>query len=133
LKLYSAAPAVAVRVTDVPAQTVVELAASAGVAGFGFTFIVNVCGVPEQVPIFGVTVTVEVIAEAVLLAAVKLLMSLVPEAARPVAVLLFVHAYVTAGFVFVIDVPKVIAETVSPLHTVMSDTGFTFGTGFTFI
>jgi hypothetical protein len=113
----------AVRVTDSPAQTVVELAESVGAVGAGFTVIVNVCGMPEQFPIFGVTVTVEVIAEAVL-AAIKVMFPEPELLFNPIPVSVFVQLYVTAEFVakFVV--------TVAPLHTVIFDT-LTAGVGFT--
>lgn len=69
--------------------------------------------VPVQLLADGVTVTVEVIVAVPLLAAVNDAIFPDPEAARPVAVLLFVHAK---------DVPlalplKLTADVASPLHT----------------
>jgi hypothetical protein len=64
----------------------------------GLTVIVNVCGVPEQLcPPFenvGVTVTVAVTGEVPLLVAVNAGSGPLPEAPRPIDVLLLAHAYV---------------------------------------
>ena len=56
-----------------------------------FTVIVNVTAVPLQLFAAGVTVIVETNAEEVVFVVVKLKISPVPDAARPVAVLSFVH------------------------------------------
>ena len=60
--------------------------------GAGFTVIVKLAVDPEQVPIVGVTVIVDVIAEPVELVAVKEGMFPFPDAPNPVAVLLFDQA-----------------------------------------
>jgi hypothetical protein len=77
-----------------------------------------------QFPIFGVTITFEVIAAVELLAAVKVMFPEPELLFNPVVVLSFVQSYVTAEFVakFVVNV--------SPLHTVSFDT-VTVGVGFT--
>ena len=59
--------------------------------GKGLTVISKFCGVPGQLFKVGVTVTVEVMGEEPLFVAVNALMLLVPLAANPVLVLLFVQ------------------------------------------
>jgi hypothetical protein len=59
--------------------------------GVGFTVIVNVTAVPLQPAADGVTVMVAVIGVAVALVAVNDGILPVPDAARPIAVLLFVQ------------------------------------------
>ena len=69
--------------------------------GRGLTVIVNVLVAPSQPAAdFGVTVMVAVIGELVGLVAVKEGMAPVPLAAKPIAVLVFVHVLV-ASFTFV--------------------------------
>lgn len=74
-------------------KAVLHNAWSAGSAtvGVGFTLIVKVLVVPVQPNAVGVTFTVDTIVDAVLLVAVKEAISVLPEVARPVLVLLFVH------------------------------------------
>ena len=60
--------------------------------GAGFTVIVKLAAVPEQVPNVGVTVIVDVIAEPVAFVVVKEAILPLPEAPKPVAVLLFDQA-----------------------------------------
>ena len=62
---------------------------------FGFTVIVNVIGVPGHPLAVGVTVMSPEIAALVALVVVKAgIVAVLPEAAKPIAVLLFVQAYV---------------------------------------
>ena len=61
------------------------------IVGVGFTVIVNVTGVPEQVALFGVTVIVAVIGDAVTFVGVKEAMFPVPVAAKPIVELSFDH------------------------------------------
>jgi hypothetical protein len=72
-----------------PAQT--AWFAIAFTDGVGFTVMVKVTGVPLQPAADGVTVIVAVIGAAVALVAVKAAILPVPDAARPIAVLLFVQ------------------------------------------
>lgn len=73
-----------------PAHTV--WLAIAFTAGVGFTVIVKLTAVPVQADgDEGVTVMVAVIGAAVILVAVKLAILPVPDAAKPIAVLLFVQ------------------------------------------
>jgi hypothetical protein len=95
--------------------------------------ILNAFAVPEQFPIFGVTVTVvDTAAVPVLAFAVKAEILPVPVCAGKPTADQFAsadHEYVTAGEVTV--VPNVICLTVPPLHAGTSLTVFTAGTGFT--
>ena len=72
-----------------PAHTV--WFAIAFTAGVGFTVMVKLTDVPPQPVEIGVTVMVAVIGAVVVLVAIKLGMLPVPEAARPMAVLLLVQ------------------------------------------
>src|ERR1041385_6029238 len=74
---------------------------TAATTGSGFTVIVNTMGGPLQPFLNAVTVTVPLIAEPVsFTGAVYPGMLPAPEAARPTAVLLFVHVYVSLPPVF---------------------------------
>jgi hypothetical protein len=59
--------------------------------GIGFTVIVNILGVPGQIPLKGVTVIVAVTGALPVLMAVKAGISPLPPAARPMEVFVFVH------------------------------------------
>ena len=61
------------------------------IVGVGFTVIVNVSGVPEQVTLFGVTVIVAMIGDAVVFVGVNAAMFPFPVAAKPIAELSFDH------------------------------------------
>lgn len=102
-------------------------------AGVGFTVIVNVIDVPVQVvaPLVyvGVTVIVAVCTTAVALVAVKLAILPVPDAARPIVVLLFVQLYTVPATLPV----KFTAVVADPLHSTCGNTAFTVGIGFTVI
>ena len=91
--------------------------------------IVKVCAVPGQPLPVGVTVIVAVIGMVPVLVAVKLAMLPVPAAAKPIAVLLLVHAYVTPANVLV----KAAGATVLPLHAVKSAGSFIVTVGYTMI
>ena len=99
----------------------------------GLTVIVNVRGVPTHVAApnvnDGVTVMVATIGSAEVLLATKEAIEPVPEAARPIAVLLLVQLYVTVPPVLeeVNEMPLVVA----PLHTATLLTAFTAGVGLT--
>ena len=80
----------------------------------GFTVIVYVFGVPVHGAIVGVTVIVAVIGAPVKFVAVNEAISPTPDAARPIAGLLFVHAYVAPAGVLA----NAVAATVPPLHTI---------------
>ena len=83
-------PVIVTAVVAEPAHT--AWLAIAFTDGVGFTVIVKLTGVPVQPEADdGVTVMVAVIGAAVLLVAVKLGILPVPDAARPMAVLLFVQ------------------------------------------
>ena len=86
--------------------------------GVGLTVIVNVIGVPVQVvpPLVyvGVTVIVAVTGFAVAFVATKLAILPVPDAARPMLVLLFVQLYTVPATAPV----KVTAVVLAPLHNV---------------
>ena len=87
----------------------------------GFTVIVNVCGVPEQPFITGVTVMVDISVVATV-ADVKEAISPVPLAASPVAVLSFVQLNVAP------DVPtKAMLLTEPPVQTAISVGSLTTG------
>ena len=122
-------PAIVTAVVFDPAHTV--WFAIAFTAGVGFTVIVNVIGVPVQVvaPLVyvGVTVIVAVCTTAVALVAVKLAILPVPDAARPIVVLLFVQLYTVPGTLPV----KFTAVVAEPLHSTCGNTAFTVGIGFT--
>ena len=77
------------------------------------TVIVNTFGVPEQVFKVGVTVIVDTCCAATF-AAVSAEIFPIPEAAKPVAVLLFVHEKVAPVGVLV----KVVAAMLEPPQTV---------------
>lgn len=82
--------------------------------GVGLTVIVKLTGVPVQPEADdGVTVMVAVIGAAVLLVAVKLGILPVPDAARPMAVLLFVQLYTVPATVPV----KLTAAVPDPLQS----------------
>ena len=81
--------------------------------GAGFTVIVKLAAIPEQVPKVGVTVIIDVIAEPVEFVAVKEAMFPFPVTPNPVAVLLFDQEYVAP------EVPeKVTAVVACPAHKV---------------
>ena len=89
----------------------------------------NDVGEPVHPFALGVAVIVAVIGAAVVLVPAKLAMLPVPLAARPIAVLLFVHAYVVP----VTAPANVTAVVFAPLHTVWLDTAATVGVGLTVI
>ena len=103
----------------------------AGVAtvGDGLTVTVKLCAVPTHVLAVGVTVIVPAIAEEVPLVAVKEEIFPEPEFVRPIAVLLFVHAYVVPATAPV----KFKAPVAFPLHTARLAGTVTVGVGFTVI
>ena len=87
--------------------------------------IVKFFAVPVQLLVAGVTVIVEVMADAVLLVAVKAAILPVPLAPIPIAVLLLAQLY---------EVPlplKVMAVVFALLHTVWLATAVTVGVAFT--
>ena len=92
---------------------------------------VNVAGVPTQLtaPLVyvGVTVMVAVTGEEPALVAVKAAMFPLPLAAKPIEVLLLVHAYVTVPPVA--GLLKVTALVVEPAHTTWFATGVKVATG----
>ena len=95
--------------------------------GVGFTVMVNVIGVPGQLPATGVTVTVEVTGAVPVFVAVKEAILPDPEVPRPMDALLFVQLYpVTPA-----DPVKAIAAVGAPLQIVWLATGFTVGVGTT--
>ena len=102
--------------------------------GIGFTIIVNVCAVPEQVKLafvyFGVTVIVEVIAALVVFAATNDPIFPVPEAANPIAVLLLLQSYVVPDTA---EPDSMIVVEELPLHNVTLAGSVTVGVGFTVI
>jgi hypothetical protein len=122
-------PAIVTAVVFDPAHTV--WLAIVVTDGVGFTVIVNVIGVPVQVvaPLVnvGVTVIVAVCTTAVALVAVKLAILPVPDAARPIVVLLLVQLYTVPATLPV----KFTAVVALPLHSTCGNTAFTVGTGFT--
>ena len=75
---------------------------------------VNVSGVPGQPFTVGVTVTVAVTGAVPVLVAVNVPMLPLPEAARPIDVVVFVHAYVVP----VTEPVKFTAVVVAPLQSV---------------
>lgn len=85
-------------------------------AGVGLTVIVAVCVDPEQPSDVGVTVIVPLIAEFVPFVAVKVGTDVVPDAANPILVLLFDHAYVVDATPNALE--KVIAEDVADAQSV---------------
>ena len=107
--------------------------ATAFTVGVGFTVIVNVVGVPVQVtPLLvyvGVTVIVATTGALVGLVAVKDAILPVPDAARPMLVLLLVQLYT----VFAPLPVKITAAVGAPLHTAWLATAFTVGVGLTVI
>jgi len=99
----------------------------------GFTVMVKVFVGPAQ-PIeplvkVGVTTIVATTGDVPVLTAAKEAILPVPEAARPMLVVVFVHAYVVVPPVFV--VPKVTAAVAVVLHTTWSAGWFTCPVGFT--
>lgn len=82
--------------------------------GVGSTVIVKVIGVPSQPLAVGVTVIVEVTEVVPVLVAVNAPMFPVPDAGRPIEVLLFVQLKVDP----VTDPEKLIAVVEAPLQTV---------------
>jgi hypothetical protein len=99
-------------------------------AGVGLTVIVKLTGVPVQPEADeGVTVIVAVIGAAVLLVAVNDGILPVPDAARPIAVLLFVQLYTVPATVPV----KLTADVPDPLQSNWSAGWFTLAVGFTVI
>lgn len=107
--------------------------ATAATVGVGLTVIVKLIGVPVHVtpPLVnvGVTVIVATTGAAVALVAVKLAMFPVPDAARPMLVVLLVQLYTVPAAVPV----KVMAAVGLALHTAWLATALTVGTGFTVI
>lgn len=97
--------------------------------GIGFTVMVNITGVPEQVtpPLVkvGVTVMVAVIGAPVLLVATKLILP-VPVAPSPMSILLLAQLYTVPA-----TGPVKFTATGAPAHTVWLATAFTDGVGFT--
>lgn len=77
----------------------------------------------------GVTVIVAVCTTAVALVATKLAILPVPDAARPMDVLLFVQLYSVPATAPV----KLTAAVFDPLHNTCGNTAFTVGIGFTVI
>ena len=124
-------PAIVTAVVAAPEHTV--WLAIVFTAGVGFTVIVNVIAVPVQVvaPLVyvGVTVIVATCGVAVALVAVKLAMLPVPDAARPIVVLVLVQLYTVPGTAPV----KLTAAVAEPLHSTCGPTAFTVGIGFTVI
>lgn len=98
--------------------------AGAVTVGDGFTVMVNVEAGPVHVPIEGVTEMVLVMAAEVLLVAVNAGRLVVPEAPNPIPGLLFVQLKLAPAGVLA----KVFAGTLTPLQTVMLDSGVTVGT-----
>lgn len=83
--------------------------------GFGFTVIVKVTGLPAQPFAVGVTVMrPEIAAFVVFVVANAGMVDVLPAAAKPIAVLLFVHAYVVFGALL----PKVTSAEFEPAQTV---------------
>ena len=82
-------PPAAVSVADEPAQ--IDESLPALIIGVGFTVITKLVDEPMQLLADGVTVMVDVIADAVLLVAVKADMLPVPDDARPMLAALFVQ------------------------------------------
>lgn len=119
----NAAPAVPLKVTVVATPPQRVWLAGALIVGAGLIVMVNVCAVPGQAPILGVTVmvAVSVVPGAAL---VKLILPL-PEAPRPMAVLLFVQLNVAPA------VPLKLTETAAPPQTVWSAGSLSAGVGFT--
>ena len=88
---------------------------------------VYVLAVPGHPFTVGVTVIVELIAEVPVLVALKAVMFPVPEAAKPIAVLLFVQAKVPPVGVL----EKAVIAIGSPLQITILDGTVTVGVGFT--
>jgi hypothetical protein len=107
--------------------------ATAPTVGVGFTVMVNVIGVPVQVvpPLVyvGVTVIVATTGAVVAFVAVKLGILPVPDAARPILVLLLVHVNTVPAALPV----KLTAAVGAPLHTAWLATAPTVTAGFTVI
>ena len=82
-------PPAAVSVADEPAQ--IDESLPALIIGVGFTVITKLVDEPMQLLADGVTVMVDVIADAVLLVAVKAAIFPVPDDARPMLAALFVQ------------------------------------------
>jgi hypothetical protein len=89
----------------------------------GLTVIVNVCCAPTHPSNVGVTVIVAVKGEVPLLVAVNAAILPVPDPARPIEVLLFVHAKEEDPPV--LEVEKFTAAVAAPLHLVWSAGSFT--------
>lgn len=112
-----------------PVAALLQTARSAGLTtfGVGFTVIVNVLGVPGQMPLEGVTRIVATAFTLPALTAVKGGISPLPLAAKPIAGLLFVH---------VKEVPLTVPENVTGLVASLLQSSWfagctTFGEGLT--
>jgi hypothetical protein len=120
-----AAVASIVIVPSLEPQLVISVLVADTIAGNGLMVIVKLTGIPGQGPKTGVMVIVDVMAEPVVLAAVKLGRSPVPFAPRPMAVLLFVQLNVTPD-----GVPdKLVTGTVTPAHAVILAGAIAVGVG----
>ena len=121
---------VPVNATSVSEIQILFVSAVALTTGAGLTVMVNVVAVPVQVtpPLVneGVTVIVETIGVAPVFVAVNAGIFPVPEAASPIAVLLFVQL----NTVPVTPPASVIAAEVVPAHTDLLVTAVTVGLGF---
>ena len=95
--------------------------------GVGLTVIVNVSGVPLQLPYAGVTIIVAVSGELLVLVAVNDAISPVPPEARPIVLSLFVQLY-TVPLTAPLKLTAVVAVL---LHTVWPLTDATVGVGLT--
>lgn len=95
----------------------------------GLTVMVNVAGVPKQPLAVPVTVMVEVMGVVPVFNPVNAGMFPLPEAAKPIAVLLLVHVNVVP----VTLLPGVTNVEVLPWQMVWLVMGFTFGVGYTSI
>jgi hypothetical protein len=103
--------------------------ATGATVAFGLTVIVNVIGSPVQPLVVGVTVIVAVTAVTPALTAVKLAMLPLPDAARPILVVLFVQLNVVPG----VRLVKFTAVVAAPAHSDWFATAATTGVGFTVI
>ena len=99
------------------------------IPGAGFTVMVKVRAVPVQPFAVGVMVTVPLIGELPVLAAVKEAILPLPEEPNPIDVLSLLHAKVAP----VTGEVKVIAPLASPLQRVLSVMALTVGNGLTVI
>lgn len=95
----------------------------------GITVMVKLTGTPAQPAAVGVTVIVPLIGNVVAFVATKLGILPVPDAASPIAVLLFVHAYVVPATPPV----KLTAAVLAPVHTVWFAGTSTVAVGLTVI